>query len=133
MTEIAISVGLYTAIVMLLMVLIVQAKKRLIPSGDVTIKVNGQKDIIAKPGGKLLGALSKYPQTGEYEDERTSATLQLMAYLLKTRRSNMYRRYTFNLCAIHVGMGSYAEAARTILLQADALGPWDTTVVCVWL
>ena len=53
MTEILISVGLYTAIVMLLMGLIVQAKRRLIPSGDVEIVVNEQKKFKVKPGGKL--------------------------------------------------------------------------------
>ena len=59
MQEILISVGLYLAIVMVLMGLITMAKRRLIPAGDITIVVNDQKEFSAPRGGKLLGALSE--------------------------------------------------------------------------
>jgi len=37
---------------------ILAAKKRLVPQGDVTIRINGEKEIKVAPGGKLLGALA---------------------------------------------------------------------------
>ncbi len=58
MEQILISVGFYLIIVMALIGLITLAKKRLIPAGDVTIIVNGQKELHAPRGGTLLGALS---------------------------------------------------------------------------
>ena len=59
MTEIAISVGLYVMIVMVLVAFIQLAKSRLIPSGDIQIRVNEQKDLTTRPGGKLLGCLAE--------------------------------------------------------------------------
>ena len=38
--------------------MILAAKKRLVPQGDVTIRINGEKEIKVAPGGKLLGALA---------------------------------------------------------------------------
>ena len=59
MAEILISITLYLAIVMLLVLLIVQAKRRLIPTGDVKIDINHQKEIVTGRGGKLLGVLAE--------------------------------------------------------------------------
>jgi Na+-transporting NADH:ubiquinone oxidoreductase subunit F len=57
--EIAIAVGLYSVIVLLLVSLIMLAKKTLIPSGDVDICINRQRDVVTSPGGKLLGELAQ--------------------------------------------------------------------------
>jgi Na+-transporting NADH:ubiquinone oxidoreductase subunit F len=59
MEQILISVGLYLVIVMVLMGFVWEAKKRLIPAGDVKIVVNDQKTIEVPRGGKLLGALAQ--------------------------------------------------------------------------
>jgi Na+-transporting NADH:ubiquinone oxidoreductase subunit F len=58
MQEIIIAVALFTAIVISLALLILAARRVLVPSGDVAINVNGERDIIVQPGNKLLGALS---------------------------------------------------------------------------
>ena len=58
MSVIFLGVFMFTAIVLLLVVVILIAKSRLSPSGNVTINVNGQKDIVVAPGGKLLNVLA---------------------------------------------------------------------------
>ncbi len=58
MEEVTIAVGLFTGIVGALAVLILLARSRLVPSGDITINVNGEKDFAVPAGGKLLTALS---------------------------------------------------------------------------
>ena len=58
MQEIFIAVGLFSTIVIGLALLILAARKALVPSGDVSINVNGERDLAAQPGNKLLGALS---------------------------------------------------------------------------
>jgi Na+-transporting NADH:ubiquinone oxidoreductase subunit F len=59
MIEIAVAVVLYAVIVMLLVGLIMLAKRVLIPSGSVKIRVNGQQEIVTGQGGKLLGCLAQ--------------------------------------------------------------------------
>ena len=58
MLEIILGVAMFTAIVLVLVVVILVAKARLVPSGDLTITVNDQKTFQVPAGGKLLGALS---------------------------------------------------------------------------
>ena len=58
MVEIILGVSLFTIIVTSLVFLIIAAKSQLVPSGQVTIRINGEKDIQAPVGGKLLGALA---------------------------------------------------------------------------
>ena len=59
MQQILIAVSLYLAIVMVLIWLVMLAKRWLIPAGDVRILVNDQKQITTSRGGKLLGALAQ--------------------------------------------------------------------------
>ncbi|MDP7033269.1 MAG: NADH:ubiquinone reductase (Na(+)-transporting) subunit F [Planctomycetota bacterium] len=56
--EIVLGVGMFTAVVMALVGLILLAKSRLVPSGEVAILINEQKTIQTRPGGKLLGSLA---------------------------------------------------------------------------
>jgi Na+-transporting NADH:ubiquinone oxidoreductase subunit F len=58
--EIYLGVGMFITIVLALVFIIMFAKSKLVPSGDVTITINGDptKAITASPGGKLLGALA---------------------------------------------------------------------------
>ncbi len=51
-------VAMFTAIVLLLVAVILLARKQLVSSGDVTINVNGEKEITVPAGGKLLGTLA---------------------------------------------------------------------------
>jgi Na+-transporting NADH:ubiquinone oxidoreductase subunit F len=58
MQEIIIAVVLFTGIVMALAVMILLARSRLVPSGDITINVNGERDLIVHAGSKLLNDLT---------------------------------------------------------------------------
>ncbi len=59
-TEILLGVGMFTAIVLALVVLILSARAKLVSSGDVTIEINGdpEKSIVAAAGDKLLQTLA---------------------------------------------------------------------------
>ena len=58
--EIILGVGMFIVIVLALVFIILFAKSKLVPSGDVKILINGdpEKAITTAPGGKLLGALA---------------------------------------------------------------------------
>jgi Na+-transporting NADH:ubiquinone oxidoreductase subunit F len=58
MTEIILGVGMFTAVVLALVVIILSAKWKLVPSGNINININDQKDIAVPAGGKLLNALA---------------------------------------------------------------------------
>ncbi|MDJ0907060.1 MAG: NADH:ubiquinone reductase (Na(+)-transporting) subunit F [Woeseiaceae bacterium] len=58
MQEIIVGVALFTGIVGTLATFILLARSRLVPSGDIMINVNGEKDYAVPAGGKLLTALS---------------------------------------------------------------------------
>ncbi len=59
MTEIGLGVMIFTGIVLVLVVLILIARSRLIPAGQVTININNDEDkrLIVDPGSKLLNVL----------------------------------------------------------------------------
>lgn len=52
-------VGMFTAIVLALVGIILYARTLLVASGDVTIEINGEKNITVPAGGKLLQTLSE--------------------------------------------------------------------------
>ncbi|ATC95642.1 NADH:ubiquinone reductase (Na(+)-transporting) subunit F [Pseudoalteromonas tunicata] len=60
MLEVYLGVGMFTAIVVLLVLVIVAAKSKLVASGDILIGINGDttKTIKTSAGNKLLGALA---------------------------------------------------------------------------
>jgi len=60
MTGIFLGVTIFTGIIMVLVLLILAARSRLIPSGDVTLGINSDPDkrLIVPPGGKLLTTLA---------------------------------------------------------------------------
>ena len=58
MQEIIIGVVLFTGIVTVLAVMILLARSRLVPSGDIHIEVNGERDLSVPAGSKLLNTLS---------------------------------------------------------------------------
>ena len=58
MNEIVLGVVMFTVIVLALVAIILIAKSKLVPSGNVTISINGEKEIVAPVGGKLLNVLA---------------------------------------------------------------------------
>jgi len=58
--EIILGVVMFTLIVLALVLVILFAKSKLVPTGDVTITVNGdpEKSFLTSPGDKLLGAMA---------------------------------------------------------------------------
>ena len=58
MSVISLGVLMFTVIVIALVVVILFAKSKLVASGNVTIKVNGEKDLVVPAGGKLLNVLA---------------------------------------------------------------------------
>lgn len=58
MTTILLGVALFISMILGLVYIILLARQRLVPQGDVHILVNGEKDLVVHPGGKLLGALA---------------------------------------------------------------------------
>ncbi len=56
--EIILGVVMFTAIVLALVAIILAARARLVSTGDVTIRINGEKEITAPAGGKLLQTLA---------------------------------------------------------------------------
>ena len=52
-------VGMFTAIVLALVLVILFARTKLVSSGDVSIEINGEKTITVPAGGKLLQTLSE--------------------------------------------------------------------------
>jgi len=55
--EIGLGVALFTAIIVTLAMLILFARSRLVATGDITINVNGEKQLAVRAGGKLLNLL----------------------------------------------------------------------------
>jgi Na+-transporting NADH:ubiquinone oxidoreductase subunit F len=58
MNEILLGVGMFTLVVIALVVVILLAKSRLVSSGPVNININGEKDFSVGAGGKLLNVLA---------------------------------------------------------------------------
>lgn len=58
MIEITLGVLMFTAIVLALVVIILLAKSKLVPSGPVKININGEKEVTTSAGGKLLNVLA---------------------------------------------------------------------------
>lgn len=55
---IVLGVVMFTGIIVALVCMILAARQQLVPSGDVKILINNQKEISVPAGGKLLGALA---------------------------------------------------------------------------
>ena len=58
MLEIIYGVILFTGILLLLAALILVIRAKLVPQGDITIRINGERDVTAPTGGRLLGTLA---------------------------------------------------------------------------
>lgn len=59
MTEVILGVTLFTAIVLALVTIILFARSKLVATGNVKILINGEKEVAAPVGSKLLGALAE--------------------------------------------------------------------------
>ena len=58
MNEVVLGVAMFTGVIIALVVLILIARSKLVPQGDINININDEKDIKVSPGQKLLGALA---------------------------------------------------------------------------
>ena len=56
--DIVLGVGMFTVVVVALVLVILAAKSQLVASGPVRIVINEQKTVEVPAGGKLLGALA---------------------------------------------------------------------------
>ncbi len=56
--ELVLGVVMFTAVVLVLVAIILFARAKLVSTGNVTIRVNGEKEIVTKAGGKLLQTLA---------------------------------------------------------------------------
>ncbi len=59
MTETLLGVGVFTGIILVLAAVILVARNYLVASGDIPITVNGEREVIAHPGEKLLNVLTR--------------------------------------------------------------------------
>ncbi len=59
-TDILLSVAVFSAVILLLAYMLIYAKKKLVPQGDVKIIINGDEEhpLLVKPGSSLLSTLS---------------------------------------------------------------------------
>ena len=57
--DIILGVVMFTLIILALVLVILFAKSKLVPSGDITISVNGDPEKVTPPGSKLLNAPAK--------------------------------------------------------------------------
>ena len=58
MLDVILGVVMFTAVVMALVGIILVAKSWIVPSGNITLVVNGRKELTVPVGGKLLGCLA---------------------------------------------------------------------------
>ena len=56
--QVLLGVGLFTAVILVLVFVILVARSRLVATGNVAIVINDEKEIAVHPGGKLLQALA---------------------------------------------------------------------------
>jgi Na+-transporting NADH:ubiquinone oxidoreductase subunit F len=59
MDTIVFGVGMFTAVILALVVIILLARARMVSTGDVTILINGERTVTVPAGGKLLQTLSE--------------------------------------------------------------------------
>ncbi|MBK5968951.1 MULTISPECIES: NADH:ubiquinone reductase (Na(+)-transporting) subunit F [Thiorhodovibrio] len=59
MLDVTLGIVVFTAVVLLLVAVILTARSRLVPSGDVAIHINGEHRVQTRPGNKLLGSLAE--------------------------------------------------------------------------
>ena len=59
MTTVLLGVAFFTLMIIGLVYGILFARSKLVATGDIRILVNGEKELIVKPGTKLLGALAE--------------------------------------------------------------------------
>ena len=56
--QIVFGVTIFTCVVIALAILILLARSRLVPSGNISLNINDERDLSVPAGGKLLGALA---------------------------------------------------------------------------
>lgn len=67
----------------------------------------------------LLENVRELPQTPEWADERASATYQMLDFIRRLGRQELYIRFVHQLKDIFVGMGNWTGAGQSLKLHAD--------------
>jgi hypothetical protein len=70
---------------------------------------------------RRLFELRSMPQEKQYEDEKVAGIVNLMEYLKRTDRLNLYTKYCHALTSLHLKLENFAEAGNSILLHANVL------------
>jgi len=70
----------------------------------------------------FLVQLKKLPNSAQYEDERTAATLKLLSYLNDSRKNELYNRYIHHLALMHQSCSNHVEAGICFKSHGDRLG-----------
>jgi Na+-transporting NADH:ubiquinone oxidoreductase subunit F len=56
--QVSLGVGLFTAVILVLVFVILAARSKLVATGDINLVVNDERELAVKPGGKLLQVLA---------------------------------------------------------------------------
>ena len=83
MQEIVLGVSLFTGIVLMLALVIILVRSWLVPSGNLTINVNAERDLSVPAGDKLLAALAAFRRAikNSIEDEYSSLYASYHGYV----------------------------------------------------
>jgi hypothetical protein len=69
----------------------------------------------------LAHTIRALPESPEYEEDRTIATLKLLEYLNKSQRKETYVKYVHLLAEQHEKNGHFVEAAMTLMLHLETV------------
>ena len=61
--------------------------------------------------------LKSMPKDSAYEDDKVSGIVNMMDYLKKTERYNLYTKYLHQLIQFHKSLENWVEAAHAVLLH----------------
>ncbi len=68
------------------------------------------------------------PKDSAYEDDKVSGIVNMMDYLKKTERYNLYTKYLHQLIQFHKTLENWVEAAHAVLLH----GTYQMTILTLW-
>ncbi|KAK3743713.1 hypothetical protein QZH41_012379, partial [Actinostola sp. cb2023] len=80
---------------------------------------------------KLLERLLDYRtvvQGDDNNDNRMSCTVNVLNFYKDIRREEMFIRYVYKLCDLHLAVGNFTEAAYTLRMHADLL-EWSDEII----
>ncbi len=135
LTEIALGVGMFTAVVLMLVVIILAAKSQLVASGNVQLIINDQKTISVPAGGKLLGALADHQifVSSACGGGGTCAQCKVVVLegggeILRTEKSHINKREAREGCRLSCQVGVKQDMRIEVPEEALETKRWDCIV-----